>query len=257
MGNIIRLDRSVIPACDFDLKTFRQVLQATGDLDKVGGYKIGPALTGRPGYDKVVEIAKEHTDKPLIFDPQKWATDIPDTAMKLMEPVKQSGIDTIILFPQSGPITQHKWIKAAQELELGVIVGGEMTHPRYLGNDLGNPKGEDYDKIFHELGIGGKLQGYIRESAPDDIYELAARMGVTNFVVPGNKPDRIEHYRKLIEDIVGEGNASFFAPGFVAQGGNLNEGAKAAGESFHGIVGRGIYKAENMRAAALELTQKL
>jgi orotidine-5'-phosphate decarboxylase len=50
---------------------------------------------------------------------------------------------------------------------------------------------------------------------------------------------------------------TFFAPGFVAQGGEITEAAKAAGKFWHAIVGRAIYEAEDIRKAAEEMTSKL
>ncbi len=256
MPKIIQLDRSVVPACDFDLDTFEEIVKETADIEKIGGYKIGPALTGRSGYDKVVETARKYTDKPLILDAQKWGTDIPDTAEKILRPVKESGIDAVILFPQSGPATEYEWIKAAQDLGLGVIVGGEMTHPRYLEGDVSEGKGVNYSEIFKELGIERQITGFIRESAPIDMYEIAARMGVTNFVVPGNKPDRIEFYKKVMESL-GVTEDTSWSPGLITQGGKISEGAKAAGKMFHAIIGRGLYEAENKRKAAIDLTSQL
>jgi orotidine-5'-phosphate decarboxylase len=214
MARVIERERSIVPACDVDIYTFARIVEGTGDLETIGGYKLGPALTGRPGYDAVVEVARGHTSKPLIFDPQKWATDIPDTASKLLEPVKASGIDAVILFPQSGPVTEFEWIRAAQELGLGVIVGGEMTHPGYReGDEIGGKK--DYVSIFREQ-LGMELPtGFIRRDAPDAIYEIAARMGITDFVVPGNKPTQIAHYKALIEG-AGVEDPAFYSPGLVA-----------------------------------------
>jgi orotidine-5'-phosphate decarboxylase len=262
MKKIIQRDRSVIPACDVSLEVFEEIVKATKDIEKIGGYKIGPALCGRPGYDKIVSIAREYTDKPLIFDAQKWGTDIPDTAKPILTPLKESGIDAVILFPQSGPVTEYEWIKTAQELELGVIVGGEMTHPGYMeGDDLNaQKKGTEktYAEIFKELGLGLpdiRLTGFIREFAPADMYIIAAKLGVTDFVVPGNKPEMIKQYKAVIESRVA--GASYYSPGLVAQGGDISEGAKAAGERYHAIVGRGISKSPDKRKAAEELTSKL
>jgi len=42
----------------------------------------------------------------------------------------------------------------------------------------------------------------------------------------------------------------------LTQGGDIGKGAKAAGKRFHGIVGSGIYKAEDMRQAAIELSSQ-
>ena len=127
MGKIIQRERSIIPACDVPLDLYERIVRDTTDVDGVGAYKIGPALTGRPGYDKVVETTRRYTNNPLIFDGQKWGTDVPDTARSILTPVKESGIDAVILFPQSGPETERAWIEAALEQSLGVIFGGLMT----------------------------------------------------------------------------------------------------------------------------------
>jgi len=256
MKRIISLDKSVIPACDVGINKYEEILRETADINKVGAYKIGPALTGRPGYDKIVGLRNNYSSKPLIFDAQKWGTDIPDTAEPILTPLRDSGIEAVILFPESGPITEYEWIKTAQNLGLGVIVGGEMTHPRYLEEDLSEGKKKNYTEIFKELGIERNIGGFIRQSAPEDIYEIAARMGVTDFVVPGNKPHRITFYRELITNC-GVAKPTFYSPGLVEQGGEISEGAKAAGKRFHGIVGRGITKAEDIRQAALDLTMML
>jgi orotidine-5'-phosphate decarboxylase len=44
----------------------------------------------------------------------------------------------------------------------------------------------------------------------------------------------------------------FYSPGFVAQGGRLEEASKVAGKSWHAIIGEGIYKAPDIRKAAEE-----
>jgi orotidine-5'-phosphate decarboxylase len=214
---IIKRNRSLIPACDVSFETYKNILSATRNNDKVMAYKIGPALTGRLGYDRIVELSKVYANgKLLIYDGQKWGTDIPDTAKAILSPLKESGIDAVILFPLSGKNTQESWIKTAQDLGLGVIVGGEMTHKGFLRSE----------------------GGYFTEDDTDGIYRLAAKLGVEDFVVPGNKPKSISRIRGVLEK---EGiSASFYSSGFVAQEGEISEGAKAAGERFHAIVGRGM-----------------
>ena len=97
--------------------------------------------------------------------------------------------------------------------------------------------------------------GFITDEGALDMYRIAARVGVNNFVVPGNKPDVIKQIRDVVE---AEGvSPVFYAPGFIAQGGKIEAAAKAAGDRFHGIVGRGIYQAKDMHAAAIEHTSQL
>ena len=97
--------------------------------------------------------------------------------------------------------------------------------------------------------------GFISEDEASKIYEVAANEGITNFVVPGNKPEKIKLYKELLES---KGiNPVFYSPGLIAQGGNITESAKAAGNNWHAIVGRGLYKAENVNKAAKELVKAL
>jgi len=251
---IINKDRSIIPACDVSFDRFKEIVKKTADMELIGGYKVGISFLD-VGLKAVVDVVRQYCEKPVIYDHQKAGTDIPDkTPDEFMDSMVRAGIDAVILFPQAGPVSAYEWIRAAQERKLGVIVGGEMTHPRYLAGDT-NPGKKDYDKVFSELGIKKQLTGFIRKDAPDEIYEIAARMGVTDFVVPGNKPDRIRYYKKLIEDC--GVSPVFYSPGLVAQGGSISDGAKAAGKRWHAIVGRGITQADDIKKAAIELSKEL
>lgn len=232
---IIPRDRSVIPACDVEtLEQFEELVRQTADLQGIGGYKIGFELGYGFGLPAVVNAARMHTDKPIIFDHQKAATDIPDTGRSFAKVMSKSGVDAVILFPQAGPETERAWIYEALDKGLKVIVGGRMTHPCYSVSE----------------------GGFIADDGALEMYRIAARAGVNNFVVPGNKPEVIKQVRELVES---EGITSpiFYAPGFVIQGGVISDSAKTAGKRFHGIVGRGIYKNVNMRAAAIEHCSQL
>jgi orotidine-5'-phosphate decarboxylase len=256
MPRIIQRDRSIIPACDVSFKTFREIVKNTAEVPGVGAYKVGVAFLDI-GLKKVVDTAREYTNKPIIYDHQKAGTDIPEqTPDSFMDAMLRASVNAVILFPQAGPITEYEWIKAAQDRGIGVIVGGEMTHPRYLEGDLSETKKKNYTQIFQDLGIDREISGFIRKFAPEDMYEIATRMKVTNFVVPGNKPDRIKYYKSLIESCKVT-DPDFYSPGLVAQGGEISEGAEAAGKRFHAIVGRGIYEPKDIKAAALQLTSQL
>lgn len=79
MDQIIKRDRSIIPACDVDLTRFEVIVRETAQMDEVGAYKIGAVLALSAGIRRVVDKAREYTSKPLIYDHQKGATDIPET----------------------------------------------------------------------------------------------------------------------------------------------------------------------------------
>jgi orotidine-5'-phosphate decarboxylase len=230
--SIIKLNRSVIPACDVSsLEALENLVKETCEVRGVGGYKIGFELVIPFGIKKVVEAIRNHTDLPVIYDHQKAGTDIPDMGGKFVKSCK--GVDAVIIFPQAGPETERKWIESAKEKGIGVIIGGEMTHPKYLGKD----------------------GGFILDNAPRIIYEIAASLGVRDFVVPGNKPERILEYRRFFEK---KGvKPVFYSPGLITQGGDLTESAKAAGENWHAIIGRALYQSENIRKKAGELVSKI
>lgn len=230
--SIIKSNKSIIPSCDVPtLEKLRELVKETADVKGIGGYKIGFELVIPFGMKKVIEVIREFSDLPIIYDHQKSGTDVPFVGEKFVRACK--GADAIIIFPQAGPETEKAFIKAAQEAGMKIIVGGEMTHPAYLAAD----------------------GGYLKDDTPERIYTIAAKMGVTDFVVPGNKPNKIKKYKELLE---GLGiTPVFYSPGLVAQGGEVSESAEAAGEYWHAIVGRGIYGKENMKEAAKELADAL
>lgn len=234
MKSIIPIPKSIIPACDFDsIEEYEKLVKETCSLEKIGAYKIGFELGLKYGLGKVVEVTRKHTEKPIIYDHQKAATDVPFTGKKFAKVCAEAGIDAIILFPQAGPETEKEWIKACAEEGLGVIVGGEMTHAAYLKAD----------------------GGFLEDDAPMRMYEVAIENGVKEFVVPGNKPEKIKKYREFFESKGIE--PILYSPGLVAQGGEISDSGKAAGKNWHAIVGRGIYAAEDMKKAAEELCSKL
>lgn len=231
---IIKYDRSVIPACDVNtLEELKRLVSETHDIEKIGGYKIGFTLALNHGLPSVVKTIRKFTDLPIIYDHQKAGTDIPDIGKKFAEVCKKAGVDAAILTPQAGPATEEAWIMACQKEGLIVLVQGEMTHPKFKRSE----------------------GGFISDDALDEIYLNAAQLGVNNFVVPGNKIDRISHYKSILDPKVKE--LTFFAPGFISQGGEITEAAKVAGKFWHAIVGRAIYEAEDIRKAAEEMTSKL
>ncbi|MBK03496.1 MAG: hypothetical protein CL920_19060 [Deltaproteobacteria bacterium] len=229
MDRLIQAKRSVIPACDITLDAYEELVKQTADLPMVSAYKIGFSLGLGAGLPKVVEVTRRYTEKPLIYDHQKAATDIPATGKVFAKTLKDSGVEAVILFPQAGPATQRAWIEAMREYDLSLMVGGHMTHAQYKQSD----------------------GGYLTDEGILQIYRLAAEMNVQDYVVPGNRPDVIAYIRKEIESFGIQ--PRFYAPGFLSQGGSLEAADEVAGEHWHAIIGRAITQAANPRDAILEL----
>lgn len=233
---LIELPKSVIPACDVsDIETFQKLVKETSGVPGIGAYKVGLELSIPYGLTEIVKRAREHTQLPIIYDHQKAGNDIPELGPKFGQAVKKSGADAVILFPFSSPETEIEWIKMCRGEGLAVLVGGHMTHKKFLESE----------------------GGFITDSAPARIYQIAAENGVRDFVVPGNKVEYVSIYRKLLEQILGEGNFTLYAPGFIGQGGDLTETGQVAGEKWHAIIGSALYRAQDMKAMARQLTSKL
>ena len=228
---IIKLKKSIIASCDVgSLEKLSKLVKATFSVEGVGAYKIGFELVIPFGMKSVVKTIRKITRLPIIYDHQKAGTDIPEMGAKFMKACRD--VDAVILFPQAGPETEVAWIKAAQQAKMSVIIGGEMTHQAFL----------------KESG------GFIDDDAPKRIYTIAASMGVQDFVVPGNKPDKVMEYKKIIEGKIK--NPVFYSPGLLTQGGNISDLARKL-NSWHAIIGRAIYEAKDMKKAAEELTREL
>ncbi len=170
---------------------------------------------------------KGYTDRAvIIYDHQKAATDIPEMGAKFAKVCKDSGIESVIIFPQAGPETEKKFIESILENDLIPIVGGEMTHPKYLSRE----------------------GGYIRDDAPLEMYKIGAQAGAEHFVVPGNKPELIKRYSEYLSNFVKQ--PKFSMPGIGRQGGDIQSAfASTGGNPAYAIVGSGIYLAENIREA--------
>lgn len=239
---IIPAKRSVIVAADVDdWKQFHELVDSTIGIPEISAYKIGFSL-GFLGLGNAVNIihkanSRSGQNKKIIFDFQKAGNDIPDTGKIFAQSMLNAGVQTVILFPFTGPITQSEWTAACLALGLNVIVGGAMTHEGFLESE----------------------GGYIVENAPYKIYRRAIEMGVRHFVVPGS-PRRIGGLKKIIELLdknIGQGNYVLYAPGFISQGGDIGECAKIITGEWHAIVGSAIYKAKNMHEAALQVCSQI
>lgn len=236
---VIKNSKRVVVACDvLSIGILKDVIRKTCDIDGVGGYKTSVALAEKYSLSYLVKTIREYTYKPVIHDPQKACNDIPKTQRDRVEVAKESGVSAIIGFPLAGPATQEAFINACKEFNLTPIMGGEMTHPRFKRSE----------------------GGYIADEALLEMYTLSARMGVVNFVGPGNKVDRLAYYYQNLEPIVKEVSGVlpiFYSPGFLTQGGNISDAVKVVGPDWYPIVGSAVLDAGDMTQAAINISKEL
>jgi len=233
---LIREDRAVVVAADVkSIVELQNLLDGTYNVKGIGAYKIGALLGLTCGLAEIVDVVEQWTARPVIYDHQKAATDIPPLGKDFAEVLASAGVKGVILFPFGGASTEKAWITACQDKGLTVLVGGHMTQEQFLESE----------------------GGFIADDAPEKMYSIAAEMGVEDFVVPGNKIEFVQIYKSLLDDKLGEGNYALFAPGFIAQGGVITDYAQAAGPVWRAIVGSAIYAARDIHKAAEEITANL
>lgn len=225
--NLFHLKYGIIPACDVkSLSELENLVELTADIEGIVGYKIGFSLGLGHGLQTVVDTIEKHSDLPILYDHQKAGTDIPQMGELFARTCKVSGITGVIIFPQAGPATEEAFISAIISEGLIPLVGGEMTHPRYLSSE----------------------GGFIRDESIEEMYLTGARNGVTYFIGPGNKPERINHYVKLLKNEIPQ--PMFCMPGIGRQGGDIKSAFEATeGLPAYGIIGKAIYAASDIRKA--------
>jgi len=224
--SLFHLKHGIIPACDVNsLSELEKLVELTADIAGICGYKIGFSLSLSFGLPTVVDSIEKHTDLPVIYDHQKAGTDIPQMGELFARTCRESGVTGVIIFPQAGPVTEEAFIRALFNEGLIPLVGGEMTHPKYLEKD------------------GGFIKNV------EEMYLTGARNDVTYFIGPGNKPERINHYLKLLKNEIPQ--PIFCMPGIGRQGGDIKSAFEATeGIPAYGIIGSAIYTAPNIRSAA-------
>lgn len=232
---IIQRDKSLVVAADVEASKLSGLVQKTCLVEGIGGYKVGLALALEEGLPRIVGQIKDKTELPVIYDHQKAGNDIPAMGVEFAKVCRKAGVDAVILFPFGGAKTERDWIHAAYDQGLGVLVGAHMTQPEFLQSE----------------------GGYVANDAPEKIFRIAAHEGVKDFVVPGNKLEYVQKYADLFATMLGPGNFTLYSPGFLTQGGEISEFAKAAGDRWHAIVGRAIYEAVNIHDAAERLTKQI
>ena len=162
-------------------------------------------------YGKVEQV-KKITDKLVIYDHQKAGRDIPDTAVNFAKTMRDSGVDSAIIYPNPYERqTGNAYIEEMLAYDVTTLVGGWMTTLPYAQSE------------------GGQYS----DSSILQIYKDAVWKGITDFVVPGNKPNVIQRIRAIVGL-----DAVLYAPGIGAQGGEIADVARVAGGPWHGIVGR-------------------
>ena len=202
----MEVKNNIILAMDLmDLKEAESVCEDIRNY--IDTIKIGYPLTLAEGLE-TLSFFKDNFGYKVICDYK--VADIPATNEKIANLTFDAGADAIICHGFVGPDSVEACKKSAEEHGKEVFLLTEMSHP-------------------------GAIK-FLQEDA-DEIAKMGVEMGITNYVAPSTRLDRLSEIR----DIVGK-DSFIISPGVGTQGGDPK---KTLEFSDALIIGRSIYNAEN------------
>lgn len=169
--------------------------------------KIGYPLTLAEGL-KIIKIIKDEFNANIICDYK--VADIDATNSKICDLTFDVGADAIICHGFVGSDSVRACLDSANDHGKEIFLLTEMSHP------------------------GAKM--FLQKDA-EAIAKMGVDMGITNYVAPATRLDRLSKIR----DIAGD-DACIISPGVGKQGGDAKKTLEFASAI---IVGRSIYESDN------------
>ena len=169
--------------------------------------KIGYPLTLAEGL-RIIKIIKDEFNANIICDYK--VADIDATNSKICDLTFDAGADAIICHGFVGSDSVQACLDSGNNHEKEIFLLTEMSHP------------------------GAKM--FLQKDA-EKIAKMGVDMGITNYVAPATRLDRLSKIR----DIVGD-DACIISPGVGKQSGDAQKTLEFASAI---IVGRSIYESDN------------
>ena len=209
---------NIILAMDLmDLKEAERVCESINEY--IDTIKIGYPLTLAEGLS-TIGFFKDNFDYKVICDYK--VADIPATNEKIANQTFDAGADAIICHGFVGSDSVDACKTSAEYHGGEVFLLTEMSHP-------------------------GAIK-FLQPNA-DEIARMGVEMGITNYVAPSTRPERLSEIR----NIVGK-DAFMISPGVGTQGGDPRETLKYSNAL---IIGRSIYNAEDPEKATKDIVDSI
>lgn len=203
-----------------DLMNLKEAERVCEDIKKhINTIKIGYPLTLAEGLS-TISFFKDNFNYKVICDYK--VADIPATNEKIANLTFDAGADAIICHGFVGPDSLNACKETAENFNKEVFLLTEMSHP-------------------------GALK-FIQKDA-DDIAKMGVEMGITNYVAPSTRLNRLSEIRNIVGD-----NSFIISPGVGTQGGDPK---KTLEFSDALIIGRSIYNHENPKEAVEKILEDI
>ena len=173
-----------------DKALLQKIIESTKKLDYVVGYRISSLPVLKNGLDNIKEIIRDRNSKPVIYDHQKFGSDIVDNCTcEMLDAIKSCGFDGIIILPLSGKNALESIVNKCNSIQLLPVVCGDLPYNGYFSGE----------------------GGYIEQETQQHIYLKAANLGISHFVMSCNRIERIKIYCHQMDAIVGQMKIFFTA----------------------------------------------
>lgn len=227
---------------------------------KVDGVKIGVATVLVAGASILKRIAAEIEGKPLLLDLKiadigfKSGDSWQGTNAKIIESLSNSGVTHVTVHGFPGPLSLAESVAVSGSLGIGVLTLPHMSHQGggLFFNGVIDPA--SMNKDLSSLGASHWKADTSTLQVSDAILMLGERLGVDGYIGPATRPEVLQRYRMLTKKRV-------WCPGFGRQdrlGRSLekqfSQWAELLGPQAAAIVGSAIFRAEDPRQAAQEIT---
>ena len=179
--------------------------------ENINTIKIGYPLALAEGL-KIINKLKNKFGFNIICDFK--VADIDATNSKICDETFKAGADAIICHGFVGKDSVQACLDMANKHKKELFLLTEMSHP------------------------GAKK---FLQSNADEIAKMGVEMGITNYVAPATRLDRLQDIRNIVGN-----DAYIISPGVGKQGGDASKTLEIADAI---IVGRSIYEAENPKEA--------
>ena len=214
----MKVKNDIILALDVEKKekAYSILEDTTHYLDTI---KIGYPITLALGPKIITEI-KDNFDVKIIADFK--VADIDATNEKIVRNTLNYGADSIIVHGFTGEDSVIACKEAAKKLGKEIFLLTEMSHP-------------GASRFLKPVSL--------------DIAKMGVELGITNYVAPATKLDRLQKIR----EIVGK-NSFIISPGVGFQGGEAKETLKYANAA---IIGRSIYNSESPQESLKQIIDSI
>jgi orotidine-5'-phosphate decarboxylase len=203
-----------------DVLNMEEALEIVENVsDYLNTIKIGYPLVLSEGLKSISKLEENFNCK-IIADFK--VADIPETNEKIANLSFEAGADALIVHGFVGEDSVKACMNSAKDYNREIFLLTEMSHP------------------------GASM--FLQKDA-EDIAEMGIKIGITNYVGPSTKLDRLRKIREIVGD-----ESFIISPGVGTQGGDPKETLRFADAL---IVGRSIYLSKDPEKAVKDIIKSI